>query len=112
MIFKNPLKMNIYFYHNAIDMRKSWNGLIAIVKEDMELSVFSESIFVFSGKNGKLVKILYWDGNGFCIWMKKLEKGKFYSLVKKGYRLTSKELYMFLSGIDMRKKHTELFYED
>lgn len=112
MIFKNPFKMKIYFYDNPIDMRKSWNGLIAIVRQDMNIDIFSESLFVFSGRNGKLVKILYWDGNGFCMWMKKLEKGKFHSFARKGYRLTSKELNMFLSGIDMRKKHTELYYND
>lgn len=111
MIFRNPQRLKIYFYDKPVDMRKSWNGLIALVKESMCLNLFSESLFVFSGRSGKQVKILYWDGNGFCIWMKKLEQGKFLSFKKEGYALSKRELDLFLSGVDMRKKHQELHFQ-
>lgn len=108
MIFRNPLKLNIYLYPKQIDMRKSWNGLLALVQAEMQMQVFEKSLFVFCGKSNHLMKILYWDGNGFCIWMKRLEKGSFPFQSKENHRITRKELVWLLSGIDTRRQHREL----
>ena len=110
MIFRNPLKCKIYLYPKEIDMRKSWNGLLSIVQYEMNLIPFEEVLYVFFGRSRKLVKTIYWDGNGFCIWMKKLSKGSF-PFQKNGIpNLSRKELLYLLSGIDTRRKHKELFF--
>jgi transposase len=93
-------------------MRKSWNGLLSFVQEDMNLSPYEENIFVFMGKSLKQVKIFYWDGNGFCICMKKLEKGKFPFQLNGKVELTRRELTRLLSGVDFRKQHQSIIFSN
>ncbi|MDA3809026.1 MAG: IS66 family insertion sequence element accessory protein TnpB [Spirochaetaceae bacterium] len=69
-------KLNIYVKPGATDMRKQINGLSVIVQEELEKGPFSGSLFLFCNKTRKLLKILYWDRNGFCLWLKRLEKDK------------------------------------
>jgi transposase len=110
MIFRNPLKLTVYLYPREIDMRKSWNGLLSIVQNDMKLIAYEKSLFVFFGRSRCLVKILYWDGNGFCIWMKRLETGSFPFQSRENPLITRKQLSWLLSGIDTRKEHKEIFF--
>ena len=105
MIFRNALKLKVYLYPKQIDMRKSWSGLVSLVQHDMKLDIYQESLFVFCGRSNRLVKILYWDGNGFCIWMKRLEEGNFPFQSKGSPEITRRELMWLLSGIDTRKQH-------
>ena len=58
-------------------MRKSINGLIMLVVETLEMNPKSEHFFIFTNKAKKLVKILLWDKNGFALYYKRLERGKF-----------------------------------
>lgn len=114
MIFRNPLKLKIYLRTGYTDMRKSWNGLYSLIKEELRKDPLSESMFVFSGHSRKLLKIFYWDGNGFCIWQKKLEKGSFAwpdSSFKK-VEISRKELHWLLTGIDFRKEHRILTFSN
>ena len=67
----------VYLYRDAVDFRKSINGLSVIVQDAMTLDVFSSALFVFCNRNRRQVKILYWQKNGFCLWLKRLEKDKF-----------------------------------
>jgi transposase len=67
----------IYLHRDAVDFRKSINGLVVIVEQEMQLSPFSPALFVFCNKNRDRVKVLYWDKTGFCLWFKRLEKAKF-----------------------------------
>ena len=66
MILSNPFRFKIYLYPKIIDMRKSWNGLVSLVQVGMNLDPFEKSLFVFCGRSQRLIKIIYWDGNGFC----------------------------------------------
>jgi len=59
------------------DMRRSINGLTAIVKESFALDPYESAIYVFCNKNRNRLKILEWDGNGFWIYLKRLEGGHF-----------------------------------
>ena len=61
----------------AYDMRKSINGLSAIVQGSFDLSPFGEAVFAFCNKNRDLMKILEWDGDGFWLHTKRLERGRF-----------------------------------
>jgi transposase len=85
-------------------MRKGFDGLSVLAQEALKLDPFSGSFFIFRGKRGDLVKVLYWDGQGFCLFAKRLEKGRFvWPLTKAGsVTLTPAQMSMLLEGIDWR----------
>ena len=68
---------DIYLHLDAVDFRKSINGLIVVVEQQLELSPFMDALFVFSNKKRDKLKILYWDKTGFALWYKRLEKQRF-----------------------------------
>jgi len=78
----------------------------------MNLDPFQESIFVFCGRSQRLIKIIYRDGNGFCMWMKRLEKGSFPFNPNVNLEISKKELIWLLSGIDTRKKHKAIIFSN
>lgn len=69
--------LQIYVRPGVTDMRKQINGLSIIAAEEMALDPGSGSLFLFCSRDKKLMKCIYWDRNGFCLWQKRLEKGKF-----------------------------------
>jgi|TARA_R110000868_G_scaffold136847_1_gene349962 transposase len=68
---------DIYMHLEAVDFRKSINGLVVVVEQQLELSPLSDALFVFSNKKRDKLKILYWDKSGFALWYKRLEKQRF-----------------------------------
>ena len=62
---------DIYLYMDVVDFRKSINGLIVVVEQDMNLNPFRDALFVFCNKKRDKVKILYWDKTGFALWYKR-----------------------------------------
>jgi transposase len=94
------------------DLRKGINGLSVLIQNTMEHNPFSKSLFLFCNKRRKLLKILYWDRNGFCLWMKKLDHRTFpWPQNEAAAReLRFEELKMLLDGIDFFKAHEELHY--
>jgi len=104
-------RSGIYLRTGRTDMRKSINSLAVLVQEEMKLNPFEESLFMFS--NGRrTLKILYWDKNGFCLWMKRLETNKFPWPKNSGQvlNLTKEQLGWLLSGIDFFHAHETLNY--
>ena len=91
------------------DMRKSYDGLSALVKSQLEEDPLSGQLFVFINRKGNQVKVLYFDRSGYCIWSKRLEQGSFRhhwrDVVKQPLCWTG--LKMLLEGIDLRsvQKH-------
>jgi transposase len=89
------------------DMRKSINGLMAIVDGSFHLDPFDEALFVFCNKNRDRIKVLEWDGDGFWLYFKRLEKGHF-KWPAPGedatMMLTGKELFYLLSGTRVELK--------
>ena len=69
--------IKVYLALGHTDMRKSINGLSILVSEYMELNPFSGHLFVFCNRRQNMIKVLYWDRNGFCLWHKRLEKHSF-----------------------------------
>ena len=67
----------IFVRPGATDMRKQINGLVVLVQEEMQTSPFETALFVFCNAQRRLLKAVYWDRTGFCLWMKRLEKGRF-----------------------------------
>ena len=63
----------VYLYPKPVDFRKSIDGLTALVELDIKVAVFDPVLFVILNKGGYRVKILYWERNGFCLRLKRLE---------------------------------------
>ncbi|MEJ2664536.1 MAG: IS66 family insertion sequence element accessory protein TnpB [Spirochaetia bacterium] len=106
-------KVKIYVKPGPTDMRKQINGLSVIVKEDIGIDPFTGHLFIFCNKPRNRLKVLYWDKNGFCLWLKRLEKHKFpWPKNREGVlELKEKELRMLLGGIDFFQAHQEITYE-
>lgn len=68
---------NIYIACGCTDMRKSINGLAALIQQNYQLNPFQNSLFLFCGRRHDRLKALYWEGDGFVLLYKRLEKGKF-----------------------------------
>ena len=73
MMRPNASVEKVYLYPKPVDFRKSINGLAALVELDIKVAVFDPVLFVFLNKPRNRVKILYWERNGFCLWLKRLE---------------------------------------
>jgi transposase len=96
--------MRVYLASGHVDMRKGMQGLSALVQTDLGKDPFAGHLFVFRGRRGDLLKILAWDGQGFCLFSKRLERGRFVWPRAEGgvITLTSAQLSMLLEGIDWR----------
>ena len=85
-------------------MRKSYDGLSALVKNKLEENPLSGQLFVFINRKGTQCKVLYFDRSGYCIWSKRLEQGQFHThggdSVKRALEWT--DLKLILEGIDIR----------
>jgi len=86
----------------ATDMRKSIDGLAVLVSDRLELDIFSGHLFVFCNKLRTIIKILYWDRNGFCLWHKRLEKYHFFwpSSEVEVLEMDHRQLCWMLDGLD------------
>ncbi|ACN17519.1 transposase [Desulforapulum autotrophicum HRM2] len=73
-MFLTSSNIRVYLAMGITDMRKSIDGLSILVSERLELDPFSGHLFVFCNRKRNMIKILYWDRNGFCLWHKRLEK--------------------------------------
>jgi transposase len=88
-------------------MRKSFDGLLGIVRNVLEADPLADHLFVFLNRPPTLMKILYWDGDGFVIWYKRLETGTFRFPActdsTKSVEITRSGLAMILEGIDLSR---------
>ena len=97
----------VYLACGVTDMRKSINGLAAIVEGSFQLDPFGEAVFVFCNRVRDRVKILEWDGDGFWLYFKRLEKGHFRWPApgeEATMTLTGDELSILLSGTRIERK--------
>ena len=99
-----PSAARVYVAAGATDMRKGFDGLSALVQETLRKDPFRGHLFVFRGRRGDLVKVLWWDGQGFCLFAKRLNRGRFvWPMIKDGViMLTPAQLAMLLDGIYWR----------
>jgi transposase len=99
-----PAGVRIYLACGVTDMRRGFDSLSVMAQEVLKQDPFAGHLFAFRGKRGDLVKVLYWDGQGFCLLAKRLEKDRFvWPVTKEGsITLTPAQLSMLLEGIDWR----------
>ena len=94
----------VWLVAGVTDMRKGFDGLAALVATTLEADPFSGHVFVFRGKRGDRIKLLWYAGDGLCLFAKRLERGRFvWPQAQSGrVHLTTAQLSMFLEGIDWR----------
>ena len=101
-----PPNVAVLLHRESIDIRKSFDGLIGIVRTALRLDPLTPTFFVFFNKDRNKLKILYWDNDGFAIWYKRLEKGTFRLNLPvsdgSSVSLTRAQLAMLLEGIDFQ----------
>ncbi len=99
-----PGRVQVYLACGTTDMRKGFDGLSALVQTTLKLDPHGGALFVFRGKRGDLIKVLWWDGQGLCLFSKRLERGRFiWPQAKDGSAsITNAQLSMLLEGIDWR----------
>jgi transposase len=112
--FSGSLK--IFVALEPCDLRKSFNGLYALVTERLEEDPLSGALFLFTNRQHTRIKILYWDGSGLWVMIKRLEKGTF-SWPRAGeikgvkLSLAPEALAMLTDGIDLRGAHMRPWYD-
>lgn len=98
---------NIYIACGYTDMRKSIDGLAAVVQEKFHLDPFSSSLFLFCGKRRDRMKVLLWEGDGFVLLYKRLENGNFKWPRKESEvtPLSWQEFRWLMEGLELEQKH-------
>lgn len=109
MIHESTIEQ-VYLAQGATDLRKSIDGLAAIVKEEFALDPFSSGLFVFCNRSRDKIKILVWDHNGFWLHYRRLEKGRFHWPSQKEGKgiplsVTRRQLRWLLDGIPLHQKY-------
>jgi len=104
----SPPSVRIYFATELVDMRNGIDGLRALVEAALKKDPYVGHLFVFVGKAKDKVKILFWDRNGFVLYLKRLERGRF-QLPSVGERtkhveMEPAQLAMLLDGIDLNAR--------
>ena len=105
-----PASVRVYLCLSPCDMRRSFDGLHALVRDHLHLDAFAGHLYLFANKRRDRVKILYWDRDGYANWMKRLESGTFRwpAPTAAGLEWTPAELAAMLGGIDLkgtRRRH-------
>jgi len=110
-----PASVRVYLCTSACDMRRSFDGLHAVVTNTMQLDAFAGHLFVFANRRRDRVKILYWDRDGFAVWAKRLEEGTYAMPLNDGgeprREITAQELGAILSGIDLSQARRRKRYQ-
>ena len=111
-----PASVRVYLCTTPCDMRRSFDGLYALVSSTMQLNAFDGHLFVFSNRRRDRIKLLYWDHDGFAIWAKRLEEGT-YAIPfteedgERRCEITAQELGAILSGIDLSQASRRKRYQ-
>jgi len=115
-VFAISTHTRIYLARNPTDMRKSFRGLIALTEAVLRQQPDSGHLFVFVNRRRDLLKVLSWDGSGFCIWYKRLERGSFQVPAAAtgeppGLELSAVQLSLMLQGIDLTSARQRLRFQ-
>ena len=106
----------VFLAQQITDMRKSFRGLLTLTESILQQDPASGHLFVFVNRRRDMLKNLHWDGSGFWIWYRRLERGTFQlpshdaSNERTGVELTPAQLSLILDGIDLRSVRQRLRY--
>jgi transposase len=113
MIGLEVKEARVFVRPGSTDMRKQINGLAVMAEQVMEANVFEPALFLFCNGERRILKALYWDRNGFCLWQKNLQKDHFpwpRTSERARLEIDAGKLRMLLEGIDFWSAHQELAY--
>jgi transposase len=104
-VIQLPVGTKVWIAAGVTDLRRGFDGLSAQVQNMLHEQPFSGHVFVFRGRRGDIVKLLWWDGDGLCLFAKRLERGRFiWPKAERGtVHLSRAQLSMLLEGIDWRR---------
>ena len=99
-------QVRVHVYGRPCDMRKSFDGLYALTKNELHQDPLSGRLFVFINRRGTQMKVLYFDRSGFCVWAKRLEAGRFISDWRevRSREMDWTALKLMLEGIEPRRR--------
>jgi transposase len=97
-----PGSVRIFLCNTPVDLRKGFEGLGFLVESIFKETASCGAFFVFINRCRDMMKVLYWDGDGFAIWHKRLEKGRF-KIGVNGPMLERREFLMMLEGVVPKK---------
>ena len=102
-----PANVRVFLAPGSTDMRKAINSLSILVESALALDPLSGHFFVFCNRGRTILKILYWDRNGFCLWQKRLEKHHFQWPQNRDevMEIGTRELSFILEGLDIGAVH-------
>ena len=100
-----PAGMKCFLVSRPVSMRKGIDGLVAEVAHVLKMDPFCGHLFLFRGKRGDYLKLLFWDGSGQCLFAKRLEKGRFVwpPIVDGRLQLSPAQMALLVEGIDWRR---------
>lgn len=107
-----PKEKKVYIRPGKTDFRKSINGLSVLIQEEMGHDPFSGHYYIFCNRTKTMLKIVYWDRNGFCLWHKRLEEDRFrWPTVPEEVHEINREEYLWLQrGLDFFNAHKNRRY--
>lgn len=99
-----PAGVRVWLACGHTDMRKGFDGLAMLIQETLKRDPHDGQLFVFRGKRGDLIKLIWHDGQGMCLFAKRLERGRFIwpSTIGEAVTITAAQLGYLLEGIDWR----------
>ncbi len=105
-MFFPEAQVRVWLYTRPTDMRKSYDGLSALVKNVLHEDPTSGHLFVFINRRRTQMKVLYFDRSGYCVWSKRLEQGRFQAWTDGADKLALDwtRLKLLLEGIDVRER--------
>ena len=98
----------IFVCHQATDLRKGYQGLSAIINDNLEEALTSNTYFAFINRGRDRIKILYFDGDGLAIWQKRLAQGRFPKQKEYHPLMNRRSFFMLLEEIIPKKIHKRL----
>jgi transposase len=112
-----PPQIRVFLYRLPTDMRKSFNGLVALTESALKQDPLSGSFFVFLNRRRDRIKILYWGQTGFCIWYQQLQKGTYQLPAAdvleelETIEVTRSQLSLILDGIDLSSARQRMRFQ-
>jgi transposase len=100
-----------FIYRSACDMRKGYDGLSGLVRNEFKLNPLCGDVFIFLSRQRNKIKILHWQKDGFAIYSKRLEKGTFELPKNNSIEISAQQLQFILDGIDLSSIKKRIRYE-
>ena len=100
-----PCNARFFLCQTSMNMRKSFEGLGAAVEQLFPGELLSGAFFIFLNRTRDHMKVLFWDGDGFVIWYKRLEKGSFKRNCDTEVLMNRRTFLMLLEGVTAKRLH-------